>query len=813
MVAPVSSPLLGSLRILRTRLIGREVERATARALLLGDAVPLLTLTGPGGVGKTHLALTIAGDMANHFADGVIFVDLAPLADPGLVVTTVAAMLGVTPGSDQSVGEDLIAQLRPKQCLLLLLDNCEHLLGAVGDLVSALLAGCPALQVLTTSRAPLHLHVEQTLPVAPLPLPGDGASLSVVEQNEAVQLFCERTRAVRPSFILTEANAATVAALCRQLDGLPLAIELAAARSTVLSPEALLAQMSHRLQLLTHGARDLPARQRTIAATFAWSHDLLDGRAQALFRRLAVFVGGFTLEADQVVTASSADTSEFLTTLEALVAQGLVRRLDGETAPRFTLLETIRAFGLERLIAHGEEFATRDLHATYYLTTAEAVKANRDLGHELAWFECERPNIRAAMEHLEHAASPERLLELASAISDAWMHHGGAPEMRRWLEHGLAPSKDIAPRIRANALASLAGVLYQLHGEAATGLARGEEALALCQEDDWQTRARAATWCGLSAFRLGQAQRGKAFFRQAQDAERQGRPFPHSRELSRLDNLCALASLSQGQITQAEQLFVVARDRERGQESELGLYSFLAYSLVGLGHVARCRGNGVEALNNYQEGLATAVPVRDVRATALSLAGVAGALAALGHWRDAATLFGSTEALCHRSGLSFTEFALEWQRAAGLPEPWQRSTEPLGWLARLRERVQSAAVADPPSIPDAIEADARWTAGREFGINEAVALALAVTPEGTPTSPAAPDRNDIQPLPRLDSQLTYREHDVLSLLCERQTDAEIAERLFISPRTASQHVGNILGKLGARNRREAAALAVRLGLV
>jgi non-specific serine/threonine protein kinase len=779
---------------------------------LLGDAVPLLTLTGPGGVGKTHLAFTIAGDVANHFADGVIFVDLAPLADPGLVVTTVADRLGVTPGSDQSVEEDLIVQLRPKQCLLLL-DNCEHLLGAVGDLVSALLSGCPALQVLTTSRAPLHLHVEQILPVDPLPLPGDGASLSVVEQNEAVQLFCERTRAVRPSFILTEANAATVAALCRQLDGLPLAIELAAARGTVLSPEALLAQMSHRLQLLTHGARDLPARQRTIVATIAWSHDLLNGRAQALFRRLAVFVGGFTLEAAQTVAASAVDPSEFLTTLEALVAQGLVRRLDSETAPRFTLLETIRAFGLERLIAHGEEFAIRDLHAAYYLTTAEAVTANRDLRHELAWFECERPNIRAAMEHLEHAASPERLLELASAISDAWMHHGGAPEMRRWLEHGLAQSEDVAPRIRANALANLAGVLYQLHGEAAAGLARGQEALALCQDDDWQTRARAASWCGLSALRLGQAQRGKAFFRQAQDAERQGRPIPHSRELSHLDNLCALASLSQGQITLAEQFFVVARDREREQESELGLYPFLAYPLVGLGHVARCRGNGLEALNQYQEGLATALGARDVRATALSLAGVAGALAALGHWRDAATLFGATEALCHRSGLSFTEFALERQRAAGLPEPWQRSAESLGWLVRLRERVLECATADPPPIPDAKLADTLWRAGRMMAMDDAVAMALAIDPEAMPTPFGTPKEDDGPVRSTHGVDLTYREHDVLTLLCQRQTDAEIAAQLFISPRTASQHVGNILGKLGARNRREAAGLAVRLGLV
>ena len=308
-----------------------KASRPRRRPFLLDEAVPLLTLTGPGGVGKTRLALAIAGDVAAHFADGVVWVDLAPLADPALVPAAVAAALGLRPAADTPIGDVLIHALHPRQTLLLL-DNCEHLVAATADLVGSLLARCPALQVLATSRAPLHLHAEQLLPVDPLPLPEDGAALAVVAQNEAVQLFAERTRAVRPAFALTEANAATVAALCRQLDGLPLAIELAAARSTVLSPEALLAQMSDRLQLLTHGARDLPARQQTIAATIAWSYDLLDAGAQALFRRLAVFAGGFTLEAVEAVAASMEDAPRHsATTLEALVAQGLVRRLDGET--------------------------------------------------------------------------------------------------------------------------------------------------------------------------------------------------------------------------------------------------------------------------------------------------------------------------------------------------------------------------------------------------------------------------------------------------------------------------------------------------
>ncbi len=232
--------LLGSLPIPRTRLIGREAEIPVARAFLLDDAVPLLTLTGPGGVGKTRLALTIANDVAAHFTDGVMWVDLAPLTDPALVPVAVATACGITIAADRSLVETLAATLRSKQRLLLL-DNCEHLLHACGDLVSALLAACPAVQVLATSRAPLHVRGEQEFPVDPLPLPAASASsLEELRHNDAVRLFVARAQAVRPAFRVDQTNAAAVAALCHRLDGLPLALELAAARSKILSPEALL---------------------------------------------------------------------------------------------------------------------------------------------------------------------------------------------------------------------------------------------------------------------------------------------------------------------------------------------------------------------------------------------------------------------------------------------------------------------------------------------------------------------------------------------------------------------------------------------
>ncbi len=348
----------------RTRLIGRDVERAAARSLLLDDAVPLLTVTGPGGVGKTRLALAIANDVADHFENGVAWVDLAPLSDPGLVATTVSVSLGITPGTERPVADELAHRLRSRQ-LLLLLDNCEHVLGGVTDLVPVLLSRCPALQILASSRASLHVRGEQILLVEPLPLPlADAHSLMDISPNDAVRLFVERVQAVRPVFRLTEGNAATVAALCRALDGLPLAIELAAARIAILSPEALLAQMTQRLSFLRDGPRDAPTRQQTLAAAIGWSYDLLAPEAQRLFHRLTVFSGGFTVDAAQAVASDPhSGPHEVLHGLNALVDHSLIYRMDREDEPRFSILETIREFGLARLAASEEEARTRDRHA------------------------------------------------------------------------------------------------------------------------------------------------------------------------------------------------------------------------------------------------------------------------------------------------------------------------------------------------------------------------------------------------------------------------------------------------------------------
>ena len=344
----------------RTRLIGRERERVAGSALLIAEAVALLTLTGPGGVGKTRLALAVAEAVAGQFAGGVAWIDLAPLSDGELVPVAVATATGITPAPGSSIEAELARHLQRRQ-VLLLIDNCEHLLTPTAALLSHLLASCPALQVLATSRARLHIRGEYVHPVEPLPVPpSSDRSAESVARNEAVRLFVDLARAAGAALRLDETNAPTVAALCRQLDGLPLAIELAAARAALLPPEVLLDQMRDRFSLLRDGSRDAPTRQQTIGDTIAWSYDLLSPEEQMVFRRLAVFSGGFTPSAAQQVAGDwSGPDGDILRGLGSLLDQSLIRRVEGTGEPRFTMLETIREFGLERLAASGEEAAMR----------------------------------------------------------------------------------------------------------------------------------------------------------------------------------------------------------------------------------------------------------------------------------------------------------------------------------------------------------------------------------------------------------------------------------------------------------------------
>jgi predicted ATPase/class 3 adenylate cyclase len=421
-----------NLPIQPTPFVGWEQELAAVRDLLGREEVHLLTLTGPGGAGKTRLGLQVAAELSDYFAAGVFFVNLAPISDPALVVATIAETLDIREGPGQPLLERLKEQLQQKQ-MLLLLDNFEQVVSAASQ-VTDVLAACPKLKVVVTSREVLHLRAEHELAVPPLALPDPKhlPDLAILSHYAAVALFLQRAQAVKPDFQVTNANARAIVEICARLDGLPLAIELAAARMKLLSPQALLARLSQRLAVLTGGARDVPARQQTLRDTIAWSYDLLTTEEQRLFRRLSVFVGGCTLEAAETLCGALDDGYGAIPVLDgvgSLIDKSLLQHTEREAAEgeesRLVMLETIREYGLEALAASGEMEATRQAHAVYYFTLAEKAELEfwgPQQAERLDRLEREHDNLRTALNCLLERGEATESIEMALRLGGALWH-------------------------------------------------------------------------------------------------------------------------------------------------------------------------------------------------------------------------------------------------------------------------------------------------------------------------------------------------------------------------------------------------------
>jgi predicted ATPase len=588
-----------------TPLIGREQESQAACALVRQAGVRLITLTGTGGIGKTRLALHIAGELLADFADGIALVALAPITDPDLVVPAIAHTFSLREAADHSLPEQLKAFLHEKH-LLLVLDNFEQVVAAA-PLLSELLEACSHLKLLVTSRAVLNVRGEHVFPVPPLTVPNLAQlpDLEDISQAPAVALFLERASAVKPQFELTQANAASIAELCVRLDGLPLAIELAAARIKMFPPEALLARLTQGLQFLSGGARDLPARQQTLSNTIKWSYDLLEQEAQTVFRSLSVFEGGCTLEAAEAVCqgagAASLDVVNALTTL---LDNSLLQQSEQQAAePRFLMLETVREFGLERLRAAGEEEQTRRLHAQYYAQQAEAaVSPFGPVRGTLAMENAQEfPNARAALRWAAERREITLGLQLATYLGYLWFLHGQMREANAWLEEMLALDANAgeqgAPlswRIAALNVTALIAI-SQGHAERVTALA--QEVLQLAKRSaDPAGISVALGFLGRVAQARGESEQAAAYF---EEGYSQARRLGASDELyPALINLAEIARL-QGDLVRSKALLEEALSAARTR----GFTFWIADMLTLLGHLAREQQDYPQARERYRESL------------------------------------------------------------------------------------------------------------------------------------------------------------------------------------------------------------------